>query len=723
MKLVFLTLIFSVLFLFFNSNKAFACSVNLGMGSISADAPERTCVNFDNLVYYWCDNCTPEYPNTKLCSCYFWTPDCGTCGGAPMPTPSAFDCTQCGNQIPTSPAINNWDGQNGATCYRPENGGAACCACADGNNQCHGYWDCVNGSTYAWECTQRAPGQICAPACTPDTSCAANTCAGSACSDGCGGWVEGTKCSNPGKPTLVSPIGGVEDKNPVDFSWNAGAKEFGNCDGGGGSYQACLVSGLCTTSLTTSKTVSIPPIPVGNQSWNVKATNNCGRTGPTSVTEPFCAEGFDPASANYVSTWSAWSLCDEVTQARTKTRTCREDCGVDDCAAYPLTETETCYGQMTGVFFDASSLSSCPANPGLLPADLLISGGTISLSGTPNYGPYTTDATGRYTTAPTLLSPGTYLLSVNPGSSTFVTAPRFSCDGTALTLLGSDTTCLTQPCETAPATTHNFGFWKVYGGWWQVTGGSVFGGAGITSNIPSTIPAGEQYLIRTDTNSADGLAQIGTGTISLGTNPGASISVSGWNAVSSYSGDNADYDYFMAKTGSYPRTKLNTTVPAWNGTSKPAYTPTNGFQTYAYTGNPTINWSPTAGEKVIYMIDGDVTVTGDIVVPTSSPSFLAVIASGSITFDTNVTNVDGWWVGSSLNFPCVDTTPLDGTCDKTDVQFVGNGSFVGWNAITLSRDQGGVNNTIPAEKFTFRPDLHINAPESMRMAKYIWRRK
>ena len=123
------------------------------------------------------------------------------------------------------------------------------------------------------------------------------------------------------------------------------------------------------------------------------------------------------------------------------------------------------------------------------------------------------------------------------------------------------------------------------------------------------------------------------------------------------------------------------------------------------------------------MIEGDVTVSGDIVVPTSSPSFLAVIASGSITFDTNVTNVDGWWVGSSLNFPCVDTTPLDGTCDKTDVQFVGNGSFVGWNAITLSRDQGGVNNTIPAEKFTFRPDLHINAPESMRMAKYIWRRK
>ncbi len=505
-------------------------------------------------------------------------------------------------------------------------------------------------------------------------------------------------------------------ESPVTFSWNAGVGGFGTCSGGGGSYQACLVSGLCATSLTTSKTVSIPPLPVSNQSWNVKATNNCGSTGQTSATRQFCAEGFNPASANYVSAWSAWSLCDGLTHARTRTRTCREDCGTDDCAAYPLTETQTCYGQMTGTFFDASDLSACPADPQTLAGSLKIPGGTISLFGTANYGPYTTDATGRYTTAPTLLSPGTYLLLVNPGSSTFVTVPKFSCQGTALTLLGSDPACLTQPCETAPATTHDFGFWKVYGGWWQALGGSVFGGAGIASNIPGTIPAGEQYLILQDANLQDGLAQIGTGTINLGTNPGASISVSGWNAASSYSGDNADYDYFMAKSGSYPRT-------AWNGTSKPAYVPTNGFQTYTHTGNPTINWSPAVGEKVIYLIEGNVTVSGDIVVPTSSPSFLAVIASGSITFDTNVTNVDGWWVGSSLNFPCVDTTPLDGTCDKTDVQFVGNGSFVGWNAITLSRDQGGVNNTIPAEKFTFRPDLLINAPESMSIAKYIWRRK
>ncbi|MBI2326405.1 hypothetical protein HYU91_03390 [Candidatus Collierbacteria bacterium] len=548
--------------------------------------------------------------------------------------------------------------------------------------------------------------------CVPNCSDSGGHCSGTSYTGNCGQTCTGTKCDTPGRPTLVAPTGGVEMGSPVTFSWNAGVGGFGACSGGGGSYQACLVSGLCATSLTTSKTVSIPPIPVGNQGWNVKATNSCGNTGQTSATRQFCAEGFDPANANYVSTWSAYGLCDGLTHARTRTRTCREDCGVDDCAAYPLTETQTCYGQMTGIFFDASSYSSCPANPGLLPADLKISGGTISLSGTPNYGPYTTDATGRYTTAATLLSPGTYLLLVNPGSSTFVTTPKFSCDGTALTLLGSDPTCLTQPCETAPATTHNFGFWKVYGGWWQVTGGSVFGGAGITSNIPSTIPASEQRLIRQDANLQDGLAQIGTGTISLGTNPGASISVSGWNATSSYPGDKANYDYFMAKTGSYPRT-------AWNGTSKPAYTPTNGFQTYTYTGNPTINWSPVEGEKVIYMIKGDVTVSGDIVVPTSSPSFLAVIASGSITFDTNVTNVDGWWVGNSLNFPCVDTTPLDGTCDKTDVQFVGNGSFVGWNSISLSRDQGGANNTIPAEKFTFRPDLLINAPESVVVSRYV----
>lgn len=447
---------------------------------------------------------------------------------------------------------------------------------------------------------------------------------------------------------------------------------------------------------------------------------------------PLCSEGFDSTNLAYLSAWGAWGACDGVSHARARTRTCTEDCGdVADCSAYfagncpagsscattgtfpnlTQTETQTCSGQMTGTFFDASAMAVCPANPQLLADSLKIGGGTVSLSGTTNYGPYTTNIgnpnLGQYSTSGTVLSPGTYDLTVNPGGN-YAPTPKFACQGTTLTLTGSAPPCLTQPCETAPTTTHDFGFWRTFSGWWQALGGSVYGGAGIASNIPSTIPAGQQYLILQDANLQDGLAQIRTGTLDLGTNPGASFSVSGWNAASGYLGDNMDYDYFIAKMGSYAKT-------AWDGASKPVYTPgSNGYEIYSFTGNVTMDWSPAAGEKVIYLIKGNVTISGNITVPTASPTFLAVIASGSITFDTNVTQVDGWLVGNTLSFPS--------TGASNDVQFVGNGSFVGWNGITLSRNLGGGNNTTPAEKFVYRPDLTINAPVPLMQAKYVWRR-
>ena len=374
--------------------------------------------------------------------------------------------------------------------------------------------------------------------------------------------------------------------------------------------------------------------------------------------------------------------------------------------SWTQTETQTCYGQMTGTFFDGSDAADC-SGMGISPK---ISGGTINLTGPTNYGPYTTNASGVYTTVATVLSPDTYSLTVNPGSSNYVLAPKFNCQGVSLTLLGSASACLTQPCETAPTTTHDFGFWKVYGGWWQAKGGSVYGATGIQSIIPGTMPPASRYLILQDANLQDGLTQYKSGTINLGTYPGLTVSVSGWNGNSGYSGDNMDYSYFVAKMGSYGKTST------WNGLAKPSYTPgANGYEIYLYTGNVTMNWSPAAGEKVIYLIKGNVIISGNITVPTASPSFLAVIASGSITFNTGVTSVDGWWVGDTLNFPT--------TGAKNDVQFVGNGAFIGWSGITLSRDQGLANNTQPAQKFVYRPDLTINAPNPMAQARYVWRRR
>lgn len=115
---------------------------------------------------YNCDDTNNTFPadrNQPKCSTGSNVEINPDCGGGPTPTPtpvSNFDCTQCGNKVadapvkPTDPAVIG--------CYRQDNGGAACCSCLDGNGQCQGYWNCVNGNTYDVRCTQRGPGEICA---------------------------------------------------------------------------------------------------------------------------------------------------------------------------------------------------------------------------------------------------------------------------------------------------------------------------------------------------------------------------------------------------------------------------------------------------------------------------------------------------------------------------------------------------------------------------------
>jgi hypothetical protein len=114
---------------------------------------------------------------------------------------------------------------------------------------------------------------------------------------------------------------------------------------------------------------------------------------------------------------------------------------------------------------------------------------------------------------------------------------------------------------------------------------------------------------------------------------------------------------------------------------------------------------------MIFLVNGDVKVSDDIVVPTGA--FLAIIAKGTISFDSSVSSVDGWYVAKNIAVPCGD---VDGNgCDKTDLQFNGAGSFIGWGGISLERTRGIVNNSAPSEKFTYRKDLYQNAPEPMKI--------
>ena len=98
---------------------------------------------------------------------------------------------------------------------------------------------------------------------------------------------------------------------------------------------------------------------------------------------------------------------------------------------------------------------------------------------------------------------------------------------------------------------------------------------------------------------------------------------------------------------------------------------------------------------------------------------LAIIAKGTITFDQAVTQADGWYVANNISVPCLDVG--GNGCDKTDSQFLGNGTFVGWSGIALGRTRGITNNTAPSEKFTYRQDLFLNAPKPMKMYTKFYR--
>lgn len=644
--------------------------------------------------------------------CTTWAPPCITdlqgrsgdcCNSCPACTP-----TSCSASCPTGCGYGGgteWGTDNcGNACSISCGATGSCCSpnCDDSGNYCVGVG-------YTGNCGQGCTGTQPASCTNPATVCSGTPISPS---NGCGSCASGTKCDTPGTPTLNSPVGGVEIAGTsTTLSWNnTGA---GSPCGGLGYFTYTVDGSPATTTGTTAGWSGA----AGNHTWNVRTTNYCGATGGTSANGTFCLESWTAAR---VSGWSGFSACG-AGHTRTRTRTCTEDCstGTLDCSNYfasncpagstcttsggglnwTQTETQTCYGQMTGTFFDASDLPSCAGMAGAPK----ISGGTISLTGPTSYGPYTTGADGVYTTVATVLSPDTYTLSVNPGGS-YVLSPKFSCQGASLTLTGSAPGCLTQPCETAPTTTHDFGFWRVYGGWWQVVGGSVYGGGGLTSNIPGTMPAGSRYLILP----TDGLAYYKSGSINLGTFPGITVSATGLNAQSGYSGDNQDYDYFVAKMASYNKI-------AWNGSGKPTYVGSGGYDIYTYTGNVNINWGPGANEKAIYLIDGNVTITGNITIPQTGGRFQAIIASGTITFNTSVTRADGWFVANSLSFPTGGS--------QNDSQFDGQGSFVGWNSVSLLRDQGLTNNSQPAEKFTMRPDFIINAPAPILESRYIFRQE
>jgi hypothetical protein len=126
---------------------------------------------------------------------------------------------------------------------------------------------------------------------------------------------------------------------------------------------------------------------------------------------------------------------------------------------------------------------------------------------------------------------------------------------------------------------------------------------------------------------------------------------------------------------------------------------------------------------VVIFVTGTVTISGDITVPNGS--FLAIITGGNITFGAATRNVAGVFIASGILTVNNASSVTPGGVDR---QFKGEGIFAGLggtNGVVLNRSlnsSGGDfdNNTDPAEKFTYRPDFLINAPDEFRKISVAW---
>jgi len=165
-----------------------------------------------------------------------------------------------------------------------------------------------------------------------------------------------------------------------------------------------------------------------------------------------------------------------------------------------------------------------------------------------------------------------------------------------------------------------------------------------------------------------------------------------------------NYEYYTTKMTMFDKTE-------WDGSGKPVYGPgSNGYEIYTYTGDVTIDFTVSSGEKMVFMIDGNVMVNNDnVIVPVGG--HLTVISSGTVTFASNVTQAQGWWLADTINIASTGDT-------ATEVQFNGEGTFVGWDNFSFNRDRGLTNNSEPAETFVFRPDMVVNAPDALKLSKY-----
>lgn len=533
-------------------------------------------------------------------------------------------------------------------------------------------WVNTCGSAYYPECNPEY-GEDCSNcddcACAADEVCSNGTCVPAcvpdcpvACGqpDGCGGTCANTDNGPPAAPALNPAEGGsvtISEGEQPTVAWSSPAKaDFYN--------------------------LKLYPTP-GSSSCS-SANVDCLDTTATTYS-------FDPVSATY------------FYQVQGVNTTCTAYDGSDDIGDWAEANF-TINGLVAGqVKQDDNSLASynwatktceLAGAVGVQPG----AGSQVVLTKGGDSYPADVDASGNYSVTVPWASAG-YSANLNPGDPA-----NWQC------------TCPTN-CDysgvSSPKDVLDFFVSNYVAAWFQVEDGNLHAdNSNISVNIPLTCvePVCLPYLI---TGTA-GVASY-TNSLSLGSVSEDNISqtTDDWQANTVYRGKQMGYKRLKRLLEDDPAG-----IGSWNGT-QPGGSGVFLGETVSQTSGG--SWTVASGQQLVLLTPNDLLIKNDIIV--EEGGFLAIIALGDITIDDDVTNIQGVYIADGVISTCQSDVcgEVSGGQSYTDKQLVGEGIFIGWSGIELRRDFNSIdNNTYPAEKFIYRPDLQINAYRYLLKPHYSW---
>jgi len=232
--------------------------------------------------------------------------------------------------------------------------------------------------------------------------------------------------------------------------------------------------------------------------------------------------------------------------------------------------------------------------------------------------------------------------------------------------------------------------------WWQTKDGDVHGQGRIASLIPACATT-EKYLSLTGAGGFPGVVSWGGGDApSLGDGAVSTPSFN-WQANDLNRRSRVGFEYLANRLNVDRNQEFeSTTLPDNSGIY---YTRRSSFE---------LQGGDIGTKKIIIFAEGDVKAMSNIAV--SEGGFFALITKGKLTFDSTVTEAQGFFLSDGV----IDTS-------FAETPFNGYGSFIAWGGFVFRRDLGEESaNCAPSETFVARPDLYFNAPKEFMFTPYFF---